>query len=106
MPGARNKLYHSSEAAKTAQPTPVKRGYREVRPLARTSISCSVRPLSHRNQKNSQVLPRIIKRNDRRARKICSPRSRVGLRNEKHEVRMPMKLVERPPSSSTSPPKF
>src|ERR1700686_1598763 len=41
-------------------------------------ISRSVRPLSHRNQERSQMLPSVIKSEDRRTRQARSPCSRVG----------------------------
>ena len=57
------------------------------------AISRSVRPLSHWNQERSQALPGVVEGDDRRARQTRSPCRRVGLGNEKHEVRMPVSVT-------------
>lgn len=41
-------------------------------------ITRSVRPLSHRNQERSQMLPSVVKSEDRRTREARAPCSRVG----------------------------
>jgi hypothetical protein len=65
-------------------------GFRFMRRRPHLMSSCSVRPVSHRNHKDSHPALRIVSSYDRGTRQVCAPSRRVRWWKEKHEVRVPV----------------